>query len=121
MNRDAIFSDGTIRYRQPEEPGVGSEVTIRIRLDRHDFVTCTLVVDNGLRFPMYFDRESGEFAFYQIKLRLEKKRIFYHFEIRCGSEYLYYDRFGVTDDYRPQYRFSIMPGFSSCSSQVFSR
>ncbi len=111
MNRDAIFSDGTIRYRQPEEPAAGSDVTIRIRLDRHDFVTCILVLDDGRRLPMYYDRESGEFAFYQITLSLTEKRIFYHFEIRCGSEYVYYDRFGVADDPRPQYRFSIMPGF----------
>ncbi|MCR5099491.1 MAG: glycoside hydrolase family 13 protein [Lachnospiraceae bacterium] len=113
MNRDAIFSDGTIRYRQPEEPAPGSDVTIRIRLDRHDFVTCIIVLDNGRRVPMYYDSQWGEFAFYQVTIPLTEKRIFYHFEIRCGSEYLFYDRFGVTDDYRPQYRFSIMPGFST--------
>ncbi len=113
MNRDAIFSDGTIRYRQPEEPAANSEVLIRLRLDRHDFVTCNLIIDEKYRFPMYFDREKGEFAYYQVSIPLEEKRIFYHFELRCGSEKLYYDRFGATDDYRPQYRFSIMPGFST--------
>ena len=113
MNRDAIFSDGTIRYRQPEEPAAGSDVIIRIRLDRHDFVTCTLVLDDGRRLPMYYDSQSGEFAFYQVSLSLTDKRVFYHFEIRCGREYVFYDRFGVTDDFRIQYRFSIMPGFST--------
>ena len=113
MNRDAIFSDGTIRYRQPEEPAAGSDVIIRIRLDRHDFVTCTLVLDDGRRFPMYYDSQSGEFAFYQVSLSLTDKRVLYHFEIRCGREYVFYDRFGVTDDFRIQYRFSIMPGFST--------
>ena len=88
MNRDAIFSDGTIRYRQPEEPAAGSDVIIRIRLDRHDFVTCTLVLDDGRRLPMYYDSQSGEFAFYQVSLSLTDKRVFYHFEIRCGREYV---------------------------------
>ena len=113
MNRDAIFSDGTMRYRQPEEPAVGERVRIRIRTDRHDFAVCTLVVDNVAKYPMYYVQERGEFSYYETYITLTEKRIFYHFELRCAGERVYYDRFGVTDDMRPQYRFSIMPGFST--------
>ena len=113
MNRDAIFSDGTIRYRMPEEPMPNGEVKIRIRFDRRDFVRCILVTDDGCRIPMYYLKDSGEFSFYEADLKLSDRRIFYHFEIRCGSENIFYDRFGASDDWRPQYRFSIMPGFST--------
>ena len=113
MNRDAIFSDGTIRYRIPEEPKPGERVCIRIRTDRHDFLSCTLVVDNVARYPMYYVSERGDFAYYEVYITLTEKRIFYHFELRSATEYVSYDRFGVTDDKRPQYRFSITPGFST--------
>ncbi len=115
MNREAIFSDGTIRYRQPQEPEAGSRVMIRLRTDRHDFAVCNLVIDNGLIHPMYYLEDRGEFSIYQAEITLTEKRIFYNFEIRVGGERVYFDRFGVADDCRPQYRFSIMPGFSTPS------
>ena len=43
----ALFSDATIRYREPEQPKAGEQVTLRIRTGRYNADRVILVADNN--------------------------------------------------------------------------
>ncbi|MCR5395879.1 MAG: glycoside hydrolase family 13 protein [Lachnospiraceae bacterium] len=112
MNREALFSDGTEYFRCPSEPKVGEAVTIRIRGDHNDPLEVHLCT-NESRYPMGYVETRGMFSYYQVKISLKDTPITYYFEVRCGNEICYYDRFGVSEDIRMQYAFHIVPGFST--------
>ena len=112
MNREAFFSDGTAEYRFPAEPKEGEEVSIRFRGSHYDSLEVYLCADSK-RLPMGYVDTTEAFDFYQTKLSLTSDPIYYHFEIRSENEICYFDRFGVTEEVRPQYAFHIAPGFST--------
>lgn len=112
MNREAVFSDGTVMYRNPVEPDAGDRVTVRLRVAHGDRVTPFLCTKNDNRSQMHFDEETDIFDYYKSTIYLSDDVFEYYFELDDGLERLYYDRFGISEEVRWQYRFSIMPGFS---------
>ncbi len=112
MNREAIFSDGTGLYRAPVEPDAGDKVTIRLRVSHDDRITPYLCTKNNNRALMHLDEETDVFSYYKSTIYLSDEVFDYYFELDDGVERLYFDRFGVAEEVRWHYRFSIMPGFS---------
>ena len=112
MNREAFFSDGTAMYRCPAEPKKGETVSIRFRGSHEDFLEVYLCAGEK-KLQMRSVDSTDVFDYYQVGLPLKDSPIYYHFEIRSENEICYYDRFGVTEEVRPQYDFHIMPGFST--------
>ncbi len=112
MNREAIFSDGTAMYRAPVEPDAGDKVTIRLRVSHDDGVTPYLCTKNNNRALMHLDEETDVFSYFKSTIYLSDEVFDYYFELDDGVERIYFDRFGVSEEVRWHYRFSIMPGFS---------
>ena len=113
MNREAIFSDGTAEYRIPMEPETGETVRIILRTARDDADYAWLRADEDDRVVMRKFRADERFDYYQTEIRMGEASFAYYFEVKSGPEIVYLDRFGVSEDIRPQYRFCICPGFST--------
>ena len=54
-----------------------------------------------------------DFDYYEAEIRVGEEQYKYHFEIISGMLRCTYDRAGVSRDFRPQYEFCIIPGFST--------
>ena len=113
MNREAIFSDGTSEYRIPAEPEIGQYVKIILRTGKDDIEYACLRAAEDDRVVMLRFGTDEHFDYYQTSVRMGEESFSYYFELKSGPEIVYYDRFGVTDDIRPQYRFNICPGFKT--------
>lgn len=114
MNIEAIYSDGTSEYRNPMEPNANESVTIRLRTYRGEDMQAFVVSKDG-RQEMVYDTTVEQFDYYKCKVLLGSEIFNYHFELDCDDVHYYYDRFGLSRDFRQYYEFSITPGFSTPS------
>lgn len=110
FNPQALFSDGTAFYRNPPEPEPDERVRIRFRSARENLDEVVLVVD-GERMPMTKVFNDRLFDYYESYIQLERKQIFYYFEIHCGQMIYYYNNVGLCDNAEEYYNFTITPGF----------
>lgn len=110
MKKDAIFSDGTISFRNPAEPKPGDRVTIRVRTYKEDSLKVFLCTESS-RIMMSEDIIRGAFKYYSSTIGLGDKEFRYYFEIQSKDETVYYDRKGVCEWQRQEYSFAIKPGF----------
>ncbi|MBO6214834.1 MAG: alpha amylase N-terminal ig-like domain-containing protein, partial [Lachnospiraceae bacterium] len=111
MNREAIFSDGTREYIEPWEPNPGDKLKIRIRTERLDQVEVYLCTKKT-RIRVYFEMTRGGFDYYRTTVNLTDEPFSYYFEIRDQNGVCYLDRYGISDEVRLQYMFTVVPGFS---------
>lgn len=111
LNVNALFSDGTLDYRNPAEPKAGEMVTIRFRTAKDHVADVYLNTADG-RLPMKKTETEGEFDYYAVEVAIGEDLFFYYFEI-IGSKHVFYDRCGVTRKIRKKYPFCIIPGFST--------
>ncbi|MCF0129940.1 MAG: glycoside hydrolase family 13 protein, partial [Pseudobutyrivibrio sp.] len=86
-------------------------VTIRLRAALEDNLVPYLVSDGFSRQMVKIYVEES-FCFYCAEVKLAADRFNYHFEIISEGKTWYYDRYGLCDRLRPEYSFSILPGFS---------
>ena len=112
MNEYAVFSDGTVDFRSPAEPMPGDTVKIKLRVAIEDEVVPYLVSDDLCRQMVKMYTED-QFCYYCVEVKLEDKLFNYFFEIAADGRTYFYDRFGLCDRVRPEYRFSIYPGFTT--------
>lgn len=113
MNREAIFSDGTSDYRIPCEPATWQNVEIILRTAKSDNIDRVNLVHDTVRITMHVARSDERFDYYSCTVGLTDELYTYYFELLAVNEIVNYDRFGVTEDVRPQYNFAIRPGFST--------
>lgn len=111
-NKEALFSDGTELYRSPSEPDVNEKVTLRIRTGK-DNIDKVILVTSKERIPMNVGREDDLFDYYEAKVKLGREKLEYYFEVTAGPMTCVYNNNGVMDEDKPEYRFSIMPGFKT--------
>ncbi len=112
MNKNALFSDGTINYVKPPQPKQNEEINIRFRAAKDNIDRAYIIVD-GIRDVMELEYSTEVFDYYTIKLALGKREVKYCFAAIKGSEQVYFDRFGVREEYSDQYLFEIVPGFET--------
>lgn len=112
LRKRALFSDGTADYVSPQEPKENDTVTIRFRTAA-DNVDVVLFCHGDEKMTMRMAEQGEEFDYYEISIRLGGERYAYHFEIVSGVLRCYYDKVGVSKEYRPQYDFVLRPGFTT--------
>lgn len=112
LHKKILFSDGTADYRIPPEPGKNEKVRIRFRTDINN-VDLVILCHEEERFEMNVVESDGEFDYYEVEVQLGEERYNYYFEVISGMLRCCYDRAGVSREHRPQYEFSIVPGFST--------
>ncbi len=112
LRREALYSDGTEEYIVPTEPQPGQTAKIRFRTSTNNaemVYFCTMDV----RIEMCIIKKTDMFDYYETEIEIGTNTIDYHFEIVNGFERCFYDKLGVTDGYRTEYPFRIIPGFST--------
>ena len=112
LRKPILFSDGTADYRIPPEPKAGEKVRIRFRTAANN-VDLVLLCHGDERLEMAFVECDRDFDYYETEIQIGEERYGYHFEVISGMVRCCYDRAGVAREYRPQYEFVIIPGFST--------
>ena len=112
LRKHALFSDGTKDYRNPPEPNENEDVTLTFRTAKNN-VDIVWLCSGPVRTSMEKEETRGEFDYYRIKVPLGTEQYQYYFEVATGMLHCYYDRMGVTPQIRPEYAFTIVPGFST--------
>lgn len=112
LNLRALFSDTTKTYRNPPEPGMNEQVTIRLRTAKYNVDDVWVVVNNQ---PIKMIRGFSDqlFDYFEGTIQTESEKVFYHFEVRSGKARCYYNQIGATKDLNPYYDFEIIPGFKT--------
>ena len=106
----ALFSDGTIEYRNPAEPEAGDAVTLRIRTLTGSVSRVVLCIA-GERKEMEPEREEGLFTCYSLTYPLGDIPVSYYYEVSMQEGYRFYDRRGVVYEPKEDYAFRMTPGF----------
>ncbi len=112
FNPQALFSDGTSRYRYPSEPEINDYVRIRFRTGREN-VDAVYMICGENRQRMTKVSDDRLFDYYESGIQLESSRVEYYFEIHSGSLVCYYNSIGVINDRNDYYNFWIMPSFKT--------
>ncbi len=112
INRQALFTDETLDYRNPEEPEKGDRVVLRFRTAKggasHVFYVET---KTGTETEMEVVSSDWGFEYYQHEITIKEDVVFYHFRVEQGDDICFYNRLGVAEDVSDQYAFRITPGF----------
>lgn len=112
LDKDILYSDCTENFVTPCEPGVGEKVSIRFRTAKSN-VDLVILCINGEEHPLNLLVSGSNFDIYEIEYQLTDKQIRYCFKVVSGFEGCYYDRAGVCDDIRDEYKFILTPGFKT--------
>lgn len=112
FNRRALFTDTTEEYVTPAEPEPFEKVTIRFRTARNNVDRVALVIENE-KYLMSKVESDKHFDFYAYEVRLEDKKLSYHFEIQTGRQRGVYDTRGLTQEANEYYNIVIVPGFKT--------
>ncbi len=112
LRKTALFSDGTADYRIPPEPEANTNVRIRLRTAANN-VDFALLCHGEEKIEMELAERNREFDYYETEVSLGEEKYNYYFEVISGTVRCVYDRAGVARERRPQYEFSIVPGFST--------
>ncbi len=122
INRNALFSDETARFKYPYEPETGERVTLRIRTLANDVLRVYAVI-NGLKREMHkmsltarrelvSARKDVYFDYYEISFKCPEKQIKYYYILEDEDDIAYYNRLGCVENVQEEYDFSFVPGFS---------
>ncbi len=112
LRKRALFSDGTADYRMPPEPKAGDTVKIRFRTAA-DNVDLVVLCHEDEHIEMHLADCDRDFDYYEaeiVSVRNSTNIILKSYPVCCavpmtGQVY--------ARDYRPQYEFCIIPGFST--------
>ncbi len=121
INRNALFSDETRRYKTPYEPAAGDRVTVRVRTLANDALKVCVVI-NGVKHEMKVMtlkqrrevvsvRKDVFFDYFEFSFKCPEKQVKYHFEISDEDDVVFYNRLGCVENTQEEYEFSFVPGF----------
>lgn len=110
LNQRALFSDGTVAYRNPPQPLKGDTVTIRFRTAKYNVDQVTLVVCDN-RTVMRRAYSDDWFDYYEAEIKVGDEPVVYYFEIILGAIVYYYNQIGASGSLNQYYNFKIIPGF----------
>ena len=83
LYKQVLFSDGTPDYRQPPEPDVGEDVTIRFRTKK-DNVDAVFLCSNGQKQLMKKTETEDDFDYYACTCKMTEEPFAYYFEVADG-------------------------------------
>ncbi|MBO5509374.1 MAG: glycoside hydrolase family 13 protein [Lachnospiraceae bacterium] len=110
LNFQALFADGTSVYRQPDEPSMGDEVTLRFRTQINN-VDRVYVVYNGERKCMTVEESDDIFDYYAYTVPPLTGNLDYYYEIKAGNVTCFYNKLGAQRNLNSDYNFQIAPDF----------
>lgn len=107
----AVFADGSALYLNPQEPGDGDSVTLKLRVGKGNVAEALLHVGDSV-LGMAKLASAGAFDYYYAELAPLKSPTSYYFELRRPGFTLFYGRRGLEPNApEPSYRFRILPNF----------
>ncbi len=110
---EAVFSDGTMQFRNPPEPMPFDKVLIRLRTAVSNVDTVTVSV-NGTMFLMQKAESDPLFDYYEKAVTVGEEKMNYFFLLQYKQETYYYCRIGTTDRKTClKYQFAIIPGYKT--------
>ena len=113
MNTEAIYSDETGQYVIPMEANPGDRVTIRLRV-AHGHAREIYLLAQDTHYLMRPAQAGERFDYYETQVQLGDQSFSYCFSIRENEqEQCYFDKYGVSQEIRPEYAFRILPGFAT--------
>ena len=112
LNIDALFSDTTAAYVEPEVPQAGKEVTIKLRTGKDNVERAFICLEFSL-VKMRKYKTKGAFDYYEGTLLCSDEKISYGFYIVCDGRKFYYNRQGVTKHINRDYNFTVIPDFET--------
>ncbi len=113
MNTEAIYSDETGQYVIPMEAKPGDRVTIRLRV-AHGHAREIYLLAQDAHYLMDLAQAGDRFDYYEAQVQVDEAAFSYCFSIRENEqEQCYFDKYGVSQEIRPEYAFRILPGFET--------
>ena len=112
LDKNAIFSDETKNYREPQEPEPFEETKVRIRTAKDNIDQVYLCYDQK---KVLIDKEYSDelFDYYIGTITPGNEPIDYYFELRIGQFKCYVNKKGVVREPDPYFHFHIIPGFKT--------
>lgn len=112
INRRALFADGTLDYRDPEEPEAGDQVTLYFRTARDDAEEAFFIdALSGEKARMKKTRSDDCFDYYEHKITLGSEVLRYYFCAKRGLDCCFFSRRGTEESVPEKGAFCITPGF----------
>ena len=112
LDMDAIFSDESVNFVNPNEPASNQAVTIQIRVGK-DNVDEVFLVGEGREFRLYKMNQTDFFDYYGITIPPLEKKLNYYFHIRKNGKSYYYNKRGLYDVVDKAFDFVIIPNFKT--------
>ena len=116
LNDQALFSDGTINYRVPQEPSVDEDVRVKIRTEKENVEIVTLIYKNQDQvYEIQAQKMDSDktFDYYEATIPKSQYQTEYYFKLQSGMATCYYNRRGVMDEPVEYYNFRISPGYKT--------
>lgn len=111
LNLGGLFSDGSVYYRNPQQPKENEAVNIRFRTSV-DNVSEVYLVYNDEKVRMSIESSNDIFDYYTAQIPGGLTHISYYFEIHSGRVTCYYNQIGPQKENNSEFNFEITPGFS---------
>ena len=112
LNTDAIFSDESPNFVNPNEPNSSEPITIQIRVGR-DNVDEVFLACRGQELCLHKINHNEFFDFYSITMPPLKKKLSYHFHIRKNRKSYYYNKRGLHNTIDKMFDFVVIPNFNT--------
>ena len=112
LDKELLYSDCTENFVTPCEPLPDDAVSIRFRTAKSNVEKVMMCIEDK-ELPLSLLASGSNFDIYEISYNIGKNPIRYCFKVVSGFENCYYDRNGVADNIREEYRFVLTPGFST--------
>ena len=97
---ESVHSDGTAAFVSNPTPKLFEDVTIRLRMYEDSPVNHVILrsMPNGMERldDMQIARKENGFVYYEATLRMNEKRIQYHFYLVCENAVYFYTQRGIT-------------------------
>lgn len=110
--KEAVFSDGTILYRNPQETNLFDIVKIRIRVS-HNNLDEVWLRNKNQKLGMNLWLTEGLFDYFEVALVIKEECESYYFELVKGDRTYYYNTSGVAEDTVPEKSFTILAGYKT--------
>ena len=108
---ESVHSDGTVAFVSNPAPKLFENVTIRIRMYENAPVTHVILrsMPNGMERldEMHVDKIENGFIYYAFTLRMNEKRIQYHFYLVCEDAVYFYTQRDITT-YLPDHTYDFV-------------
>lgn len=112
LDEKAIFSDGTVAYREPQEPTDKDDIRVRIRTAKNNIDRVFLCYGEE-RLDLSKSKTDELFDFYEGTIGPFKETVPYYFELHSGNLKVFYNKRGVTREPEWYYHFNIVPNFKT--------